>query len=484
MSVMEIEESIVDGLKRNFPGSATFYEPGKPMECLQRAASVEAVMMNINAREEDIYYAFLKDVLAGENYFNVSQEAEMLLDGKVATRMFQEHFDYMQILRCMTYSASLAESGTNMEKRWQKAVDSTALFLNPVLSVFEPTEKPLAGINIDKDAPEDIYAKCLHVVLRKQPSLLLYSADKEVVKILVSAGCNDHDRLYSIMGNSLNFVLASSSGNLLNDHEETVQRMQELNSFLSEALQDAAEKPWSYQQLPRSDEEIYNEMQAKIRSMKEEHEKGDKFSYWTTAIGIIKNTMDKLQSMQNLSKTLKIWAVGLERASEELAIQMESEYKEMPQKIKMLLEEGQQVEKNVDMWEAFWPVLARMEIYSKELLTEIKRKQEQNPLLKIPEVQHAAPFTQIAANEDIKHEALYYAALRDVVENNPGIGQASADNQVVNRLRENGRDEDDIAMALSYSPCLKNLTRVQALGAAQNMVDNCHSVRQGGDMVR
>ena len=67
---------------------------------------------------------------------------------------------------------------------------------------------------------------------------------------------------------------------------------------------------------------------------------------------------------------------------------------------------------------------------------------------------------------------MYFSCLKEIVKKNPGIQQNKADILVIDRLLQCGRDEDDIVLALSSSPSLRNLTKVQAMGAAQNMVDN------------
>ena len=57
-----IFEEITNGLKANYP--ADMYEPtSNIMEAIHQAASVEKILMNISATEEEIYYAFLKEGL-------------------------------------------------------------------------------------------------------------------------------------------------------------------------------------------------------------------------------------------------------------------------------------------------------------------------------------------------------------------------------------------------------------------------------------
>ena len=97
--------------------------------------------------------------------------------------------------------------------------------------------------------------------------------------------------------------------------------------------------------------------------------------------------------------------------------------------------------------------------------------QQQNPLMKLPEVQHAEPLSDVIHRESIAAEVLYFAALKDVVTKNPGVTQDEADNLIIEKLLAARRSEDDVMLAVSHSPCFRNLNRTQAMGATQTMVD-------------
>ena len=84
-----IFEEITNGLKANYPGD--MYEPtSNIMEAIHQASSVDKILMNISATEEEIYYAFLKEELKGESYYNKSEKEETLLDFNIAARMLKE----------------------------------------------------------------------------------------------------------------------------------------------------------------------------------------------------------------------------------------------------------------------------------------------------------------------------------------------------------------------------------------------------------
>lgn len=479
-----IFEEITNGLKANYP--ADMYEPtSNIMEAIHQAASVEKILMNISATEEEIYYAFLKEELKGESYYNKSEKEETILDFNIAARMLKEDMDYITIIQCMSYSPRLSHLGNDMEKRWQNAVNDTSIAINPIYSMASEA-RPLSSIKLYRDEPDIIYMSCMKAVLRKTPFMSFSTMDEEIIRLLYDAGCQDKKYLRTIMQNSLNFMSMLPASNTVEDHQAVVEAGQSLDKFLNSALENIQTHESSLNR-KLTDDEIYNEMNQRIRDMKEQHDKGDRFSYWATSIHIIKDTMAKLQEMQNLSKTMNIWTIGLERASIELEIDTKpQEYKELKEKIHNLINASKDTQKKQEVWACIWPIAASLEIYSREIIQQINEKQQSNPLLKLPEVQHAPDFANIYDSKAASPETLYFSCLKEIVKDNPGIQQNKADILVIDKLLQCGRDEDDIVLALSSSPSLRNLTKVQAMGAAQNMVDNKLETQysKGGDGIK
>lgn len=469
---LSVEFSLEDSLKDCYTDDLLYEMVDDPMEAIQKAGAVADVLMDMSATDEDIYYAFLKEALHGENYFYKSEAEENVLNFAIAEKMLHANMDYQSIIRCMSYSPMFAGSGKrDFKKRWDKATSFTCLAVNPVLSFTDMVQaKPLALINIHADEPGEIYSSCLKTVLCKMPNLTIQSADEEIVRLLLNAGVKEDDRLlHQIMSNSLNFNF-SNSDDLVVRHEHNKIVCEKLDNFLAEAVRKTKEAPGPFKVKKLSDQEIYDDMQQKIRAMKELHEKGDGFQYWQTAINIISDTMSRLQHLQNMGKTLNIWAVGLERASMELGLNASPD-KELQANIKALLQSIKDVQEERKQWNAFWPLYAKIEMCSKELMKKMAELQQQNPLMKLPEVQHAEPLSDVIHRESIAAEVLYFAALKDVVTKNSGVTQDEADNLIIEKLLAARRSEDDVMLAVSHSPCFRNLNRNQAMGAAQTMVD-------------
>lgn len=144
------------------------------------------------------------------------------------------------------------------------------------------------------------------------------------------------------------------ASNTVEDHQAVVEAGQSLDKFLNSALENIQTHESSLNR-KLTDDETYNEMNQRIRDMKEQHDKGDRFSYWATSIHIIKDTMAKLQEMQNLSKTMNIWTIGLERASIELEIDTKpQEYKELKEKIHNLINASKDTQKKQEVWACIW----------------------------------------------------------------------------------------------------------------------------------
>lgn len=469
-----VEDNLEQGLKDCYRNDL-WEAVSDPMEAVQRSGSLEDVLMNIAATHEEIYYAFLKDALHGENYFNKSESEETRLNFTIAQNMLHKNMDYQSIIYCMSY-APMFSYLDDFKKRWDEAVSLTCLAINPVLSFSDVVHaRPLALLDIDTDSPSDIYIGCVKTILYKMPSLTLQSVDEETVKILINAGCREDDSLIrDVISESLNFNFAIPD-DPVKRHEQYLEVSKMKDDFLKNAIAKAKEEKPTVKKM--SDQEIYDEMQKKIRSMKEEHEKGDGFHYWQTAIGIIKDTMSRLQNLHSMSRTLNIWSVGLEHAAKELSLDVNPD-KDLQNNISELLQSIQDVKKEKTNWAAFWPLLAKVELYSRELLQKLDEVQHRNPLLKISDVQHAEPLNEVIGRETVTPHTLYFAALKDVVIKNPGVTQDEADNMIIKKLLSAKRNEDDVMLAISYSPCFKNLTRVQAMGAAQRMADNIQQGRE------
>lgn len=98
-----VEDNLEQGLKDCYRNDL-WEAVSDPMEAIQRSGSLEDVLMNIAATHEEIYYAFLKDALHGENYFNKSESEETILNFIIAQNMLHKNMDYQSLIYCMSYA--------------------------------------------------------------------------------------------------------------------------------------------------------------------------------------------------------------------------------------------------------------------------------------------------------------------------------------------------------------------------------------------
>lgn len=85
---LSVEFGLEDSLKDCYTDDLLYEMVDDPMEAIQKAGAVADVLMDMSATDEDIYYAFLKEALHGENYFNKSEAEESVLNFCIAEKCF------------------------------------------------------------------------------------------------------------------------------------------------------------------------------------------------------------------------------------------------------------------------------------------------------------------------------------------------------------------------------------------------------------
>ena len=104
-----------------------------------------------------------------------------------------------------------------------------------------------------------------------------------------------------------------------------------------------------------------------------------------------------------------------------------------------------------------------------------------NPLLAIPEVQHASLLDE-ALNiiEPERYEDIYYAAVKEISRKQAGIGIFEADTAMVPLLKAKGVGSTHVAGILSCSPRVRHLNKFERLTDSNRFIEHV----QGGEKER
>ncbi len=225
------------------------------------------------------------------------------------------------------------------------------------------------------------------------------------------------------------------------------------------------------------DEETYAMMYHRLQDNKPAHATDDLLEYWESVINEMRETVIQLHKAEKQCKVLKLWSVAIEKAAGEFDIEAE---KMNPLREK-LSEIENLAEKDLKDWQYIMKSMEKLDFFSNNLIDAIVEIREKNPLFKLPEVQHAMEAEE-ALREPPKQkpETIYYALLKEAAENNTGILDYEADRLIAERLRDSRKGEKEIAMCLSHSPALRNVPEGKRKVAAETIVNNIDSGRNGG----
>lgn len=457
---LTIEEEFTNNISACFPGDMSFDAPDDYRDAVMRAKSVSDVLLDISAHEQDIYYAFLKKETGFEGYELLGDKDESIKNSKIIMDMWHNHLDYEKIIRCMTYAPMFL--GKSKEERWQSAVAIVSANLNPMLSFPHISDaKPLFAVNAYGD-PGEVYGSYLKAVLTGNPRMSVIDADKEIVRLMHKSGILP-ETINGVIGQSVQFLIPLEN----KDGSKSINQVPNSEEFIQDAIKSLYDDDVSHTEV--TDDEVYQKMHDRLLSMKPQHEFGDSFDYWQQAISVMKETMVHLNRLHSMSRVLNLWSIGIERASQELDIEIHPEIKQVQLKLKSL---QQAVGDEEEGWREFWTLCAKVESFSRSLFKHFEDIKITNPLMRLPEVQHARPLKEVLDEIPPDYQKLYFGALREVVQGNPGITQDEADMLVISDLIHAGKEAYDTMLAITNSPCLKSLTKAQQLGAAQQMVQS------------
>jgi hypothetical protein len=463
-----IETMLRKAYRNSFPGPEAFQTfMADPWEAVQKAEPIEDILLNINASDQDIYYSFLKNVMKTNPMEDLQDEKRLMqLDFKVVMDLWKAQMDYARIMKCMTYSPMSSEM--DLEIRYLGAAITVMAKVNPILTLPEvDSAKPIIQLDAVQSDDRQIYMSYLKAILTKKPDMELCKADKEIIA-LMKKNSVPSDRIKKCFEHSMQFPLPEQMGN---DKEyflavDTV--IKQRTAFFEQAYEEAGRPTMAPEEKVQTDDEIYQEMKNKLRSLKPIHDKEDILSYWSTILNTMRDTLLQLNQAQNTCKVLTLWSIGIEKASKEFDVALNPEVKAIKQRLEEIMQQAQLQEKE---WTDIYQIMEKVELFSDQLLQTTAQKQEQNPLFKIPEVQHAAPLQQVLQDRNSTPDKVYFAALREVAQKHSGILPDEADGIIIKQLTKLGKSDIDIMKCIVYSPCLRQLDMTQRFGAAKHLLD-------------
>lgn len=216
------------------------------------------------------------------------------------------------------------------------------------------------------------------------------------------------------------------------------------------------------------DEKLYKDMVERLKKKRPEHLTEDLMTYWNAVTDELRNTMISLQASRNMCKVLNLWSVAIERASKEFGI----EEKDLSVIRRDLSELQKESKKNVEKWNLIAKTTMKLEEFTSSMINAVVKKREQNPLFKLPEVQHAITVEEAFKEPPKKKpEVIYFAMLRQMAMEKQGIMASEADTVIIERLKARNRDKMEIVKCLACSPTLRNLPEGRKMDWSRKMTD-------------
>ena len=445
-----------------YPGDKSFEElPNSPLAAIETARPKEEALFDMNISDKDLYYSFLADVVK-QQPLDLENELDVFARQKdVALSMWKAEMDYFRIIRCLTYMP--VNTGTS--DRYTKAVFFTTAAVNPVLTMPEISQaKPINQLDC-RSSDHDIYHAYLKAVLMRNPSQRLRDADKEVVKLLHHMEMSKDSIQQCLQEYSLEFLMPEKTGDAVTDYQAQMAVIHCIHALMQEAYQEInPQRPMSMLDINPLDDDavIYQKMQETIRSMKEQHESGDSFQYWETSIHIMQEALNRFNAFQNLSKTVSILMVGAERAAKECEVSIPKELKHIQEQLGKL---NQQTDRRKQDWVTLRETADRAVKAAMQLVDELRKKREQNPLFQLVEVQHAKPLQEVLKLPHPVPKDLYFAFLRQVARSHPKILPDQADLIIAKKFQEHKIPAYIQMKAMSASPSFRQLDANQQITA-------------------
>lgn len=471
---MTWEELLACAYMQGYPGDdAIDGIPAEPLEALKQAPLTEEALLNPAIGDAELYYAFLKDTAQKRNIPAVDMANPGVLaslNSQVAQALWKNQVDYVRIIRCMVCAPSY--NGFQKEQRWMLSAGLVTKSVNPVLN--EPwiaAAKPVIRLS-PIASPAEIYPSYLKAVWTRKPDMALQEAERECVRAMKRSGFSSGIIRSAMEECSLQFPrperpdidLSKPMGDVerraMEDYErEWKERGKKMDDFLQEALSGQTEQQAEKPQEParKDDGEIYHDMQEVLRSLKPFHDTGDLLEYWGKAIKTMQEALLQVEQAKTTCKILALWGIGLEKAAREMGQDMNPEVRRMQEKLQLVMQKAEDQDKD---WEFLYSLMAKVDIFSRNLLRTATERREKSPLLSRPEIQHAPPLADVLSQKGYGkgyHETLYLAAVREAAWKQDGLEEREADLGAVKRLLSHGVSQADIGKALACSPQLRDL---------------------------
>ena len=225
------------------------------------------------------------------------------------------------------------------------------------------------------------------------------------------------------------------------------------------------------------DEETYAVMYHRLHEYKPSHATDDLLEYWEKVIHEIRETCVQLHKAEKFCKVLKLWSIAIEKAAKEFDIEPE---RVDPLRAELSLIEAK-AEQDLKDWEYIFDAMVKLDYFSNHLIDSIMELREQNPLFKLPEVQHAMEAEDALREPPRKKpEEIYFALLREAARNNTGILADEADRLIADTLRKRKKGDKEIAACLSHSPALRNMPETKRPAMAETMAKNIQGKKDIG----
>ncbi len=176
-------------------------EPAQsPVSAVRNAALIEEIVLDCTASEREIYFAHLRQIAEQEpeiyRRLQIYEKEEPKpsrqdratmnrIDAKIMRRLYRQHMEYSQIMRCISYSP--AYKTLSAEFRWILASTRVAREINPILlSPDLVSAEPIYRIDRKtiRDEPDKAYCSYLKAVLEQKPSMDLKEADEKIAEAL------------------------------------------------------------------------------------------------------------------------------------------------------------------------------------------------------------------------------------------------------------------------------------------------------------
>ena len=236
--------------------------------------------------------------------------------------------------------------------------------------------------------------------------------------------------------------------------------------------QESMEQPeWEAGAPTETDEDILKEMNGILHRFKDSRRPDDSFEYWETVTTTLKETLLRLEQAKNMTKVALYWAIGLERAANEMQRNHMPHEKELQQKLADIMKGGSYLGEELD---SIFKSISRLDEFTENLFSRLV----ENSLLDIPEVQNAKPVREVISGGNPKAKELYFAYLREVAETPVQLGQREADAEVARRMSDIFQESmsmnqkmAEIAKCLAHSPSCKDLGKGQAREYAYAVLD-------------